>query len=110
MECDCCLRHRDRFWVYRHRGFGYHAACGNFVFDAGWWAFCVFCHALFLECDYDALAARVCVLNPLLDHADTEGCYRVLGQVVYEEPVAWQEGEDSSTKRFPIPTEEEIAR
>jgi hypothetical protein len=107
MICDCCLREFDRFWVYRHRGFGFKASVGNIDFNAGWWAFCIFCHTLFLEHDFYALSARVVVLNQLLDPTEIYEHYRVLSNVIYGEAVFWQEGEDWSAKRFPLPTYEE---
>lgn len=102
--CDCCLRPIDRMWAYRHRGFCYEVLGGREAYLAGWWGFCVYCHALFVARDFPALAARVCSLLKTEDaHAEFETLYRLADAVIYGEPVLWQEGEDRSEKRFPLP-------
>jgi hypothetical protein len=39
---------------------------------------------------------------------DAEKLYRIVGDVVYGEPVLWKEGEDWSARRFPCPPPEEV--
>jgi hypothetical protein len=105
-ECDCCLRQMDRMWVYRHRGFCCLISGDRQAFEAGWWAFCVYCHALFAQREIDALVARVITLHPLVVQVDAERVYRILTDVVCGEPVFWTQGEEWSERRFPCPPRE----
>jgi hypothetical protein len=95
-------------WVYRYRGFCCRVSGKKMECYSGWWAFCVYCHALFADRAFEALAARVCSLNPPIPHADAARVYRIVGEVVYGDPVLWKEGEDWSPKRFPCPPPSEV--
>jgi hypothetical protein len=70
-------------------------------FEAGWWGFCVYCHALFVDRDFAALAVRVYTLEPLIPAAEAETIYHLVSQAACGGPVLWNEGQDWSVRRFP---------
>ena len=63
------------------------------TYNEGWWAFCVYCHALFEAREISSLAARVLTLNPELDTEYVLHTYEVLAQLVYGECRTWEAGE-----------------
>lgn len=89
LVCDCCNRRADRFWIFRHYGFG--IVRQNRVFDAGGWGFCVQCYAL--KNNLEILIARVMTLNPDLDQAAVREVYRVAFACFYGEVIEWQSGQ-----------------
>jgi hypothetical protein len=105
MVCDCCLKAADRLWIYRHYGFCIRrpSNLSKMVFDPGWWGFCVFCHALFIDRQINPLIARVVTLVPEAVLMDVEVVYRLLPEVIYDEVVLWEAGKP---RYFAIPEAE----
>lgn len=94
LVCDCCMNRVDRLWIRPHRAFC--ASYGSRIeFVEGFWAFCVYCHALFQAGEIVALAARAETLNPEL--ASARGIYESLASSVYGE---WQTWEAGQSRRF----------
>lgn len=93
LVCDCCLSHVDRIWGYRQRGFCERRGRRKLELVEGWWAFCVYCNALWVRKEMDLLIARVITLNPDLDGDWLKHWYPDLVYVLHGEPQEWHSGQ-----------------
>ena len=84
--CDCCLQAVNRYVRVDHWGFGMQES--RIELMQGWWAYCVYCWALYSRGEIEPLVARVLTLNTDLDERVVRQLYSVLPYVMHGEPRA----------------------
>ena len=92
LTCDCCLQKVDRLWCYRQRGFSMRIHGRRLTLNEGAWAFCVYCHALYVAGDMAALTARVATLTRWKPEAYA-AVYALLPEVLEGPATAWESGQ-----------------